>query len=928
MSVQEKISALVKNQFPDFYKEEGENFLAFIQAYYEYMEQNGKLTDAVRNLESYRDINTTLDEYLEYFRKDLLPSIPTNVQADKRLLAKYIKYFNQTRGTLASYKLLFRAIYNEDVEVNYPADQILKVSDGDWKLDRYLVTSYNPSNYRLIGRTIRGSISSAEALVEDVVRKMVNGRDLQQIVLSNIKGRFTHLENISDTRDFSTPPYSCVIEAGVRSFDIESAGGQFKVGDEAKLVSDYNGDFGKAIVTGTVDLGDIITFSIIDGGSGYIASTEENGTTINITGGDGTSPASFVIRTQDIVDPFSLSTNINFISSNNLFGELAPTIGGLQMYSFANTLLSSPRFGFPETTETVGAENFYDQANALINIATTEALSIGQPIYGQTTGANGTIISINDNTVGDGWFKIDGYKKFQVGETLRVGNATTGNVVGTVSEFQGNTVGYHVVQIGNTSPINIGDEIVGLVSNAYGVVKDIVEDQANGYTQGVGGADDRNLLTLRVAANTTANLTSQFDTGPLKRFVDNESIRIVGSTTSVGNVASVFANTLIENIYTPLQDCLLFNTSTFGTIAKLSLPVGGAGFSIAPTVTVRSENIVSLGIGEAYLTLQSNDVNWSTGNSAITRLDTTDRIVQASTGASADVHGVVLTQIDDTYQMVVRVWQDFNQREPGNINWANNDVVTIQIYDGSYVPGGDDNRVLVANGTAKIVSIDDRGILGENAVINASVGADGTITTLRILDSGFSYKQNERVLLEAPDRENAINAVVRLNLSGAANSEGYYSTTRGHVSSTRSYLQDSDYYQEYSYEIISPISFDRYKDIALKLVHPAGQKLFGKFRQQTNAYVDVVASSVGLKKYISNGTIALTNGSFDVVGTGTSFLSEFANNGTIIIEYAKNQFYTSPINIVVDNETANLHIAWANSDITSANAYYTVGSIF
>ena len=156
MTIKSRLSCIVADQFPDFYKEEGENFLAFIEAYYSYMEQNGKLTDAIQNLEDYRDVSTTLDEYLIHFQETLLPSVPYDVVADKRLLAKYIKNYNTTRGTIASYKLLFRAIYNEDVEIYYPADQMLKVSDGDWNLDRYLVTVFDKKMYDFIGKTIYG----------------------------------------------------------------------------------------------------------------------------------------------------------------------------------------------------------------------------------------------------------------------------------------------------------------------------------------------------------------------------------------------------------------------------------------------------------------------------------------------------------------------------------------------------------------------------------------------------------------------------------------------------------------------------------------------------------------------------------------------------------------------------------------------------
>ena len=168
MTIKAKLSKQVANQFPEFFKEDGPNFLAFIEGYYEYMEQNGKLTDAIQSLEDYKDINTTLDEYLTHFQETLLPSVPQDVLSDKRLMAKYVKYYNETRGSLASYKLLFRSIYNEDVEVNYPADQMLKISDGDWQLDRYLVTSYNQKNYEFIGKTIVGTESNSQALVEEI----------------------------------------------------------------------------------------------------------------------------------------------------------------------------------------------------------------------------------------------------------------------------------------------------------------------------------------------------------------------------------------------------------------------------------------------------------------------------------------------------------------------------------------------------------------------------------------------------------------------------------------------------------------------------------------------------------------------------------------------------------------------------------------
>ncbi len=947
MAVTDKISTLVKDQFPDFYKEEGENFLAFVQAYYEYLEQNGKMTDAIQNLQSYQDIATTTEDFISYFINQFLPGVPLNVAADKKLLVKYARQNNQARGTLGAYKLLFRALYNESIEVVYPADQILKVSDGDWNIDRYLVSAYDPSNYAFIGKTIKGAESEAEALVEDVTRRSVKGRDLMQIFVSNVRGTFNHLEPVRLKGDISSTGHAPIVEAGINSVDIITPGGEYAPGDELELLSSLNGDFAKVVVTSVQDLGGTLTFSLVNGGSGYTPSTDPGGSTIEFIGGDGSGPASFQIGSTDIVDTFAISINIDLISSNTIFGENAPTIASADGFNrrldlFANMVLSSPDYGFRETGQISNNLDFRDHSNAVIVIANTSdpSIGVGASLFGVTSGANATVNAIaRAYNSTDVVLRINGYKNFSGSEKVNISTAV-GTTVGTVSSFSGNTIGYHVAQIGwiaNTtiSPLLENQEIVGRTSGAFGVVKKIVDLTANGYTRGVGGADDRDLYTVQVTANNVANLTAQFDTGPMGRFLENEGLRLVGSNTTVGNVVSSTSNSQIENIYTRLSDAFNFEATTFGTIASLSLPIGGSGYSVAPTVRVTEADIASLGIGEVVLTLQSDDLNWNSGNSSFTKLDTTDKVVQSSTGASGDVKGTgtpgqainTVQYANGTYEMEVRVFQDFLQRKPDNINYANNALVTLQIIDGSYIPGTPDTRSVLDTGTAKIVSIDDRGVLGENALITTGVGANGTITGLRVLDSGFAYRNKEIVIVERTTRPLATSAQLRVNLQGVANAEGYYASTRSHVSSSRGYLQDGEFYQEFSYQIQSPLSLDRYRDIALELVHPAGQAIFGQFRLQSNAQVDITATANNFIRAQSNGTIALNNGSFDITGTSTSFLAEFANSGTIIIEYANEQFYTMPLNIVTNDTTANLNIAWANGNIASANAYYTQGNI-
>ena len=948
MAVSEKISQLVQNQFPDFYKEDGENFLAFIEAYYEYLEQTGKLTDGIKNLQDYRDIDTTLDEYIEYFRRDLLPSVPENVLANKRSLVKQVRSFNTTRGTLSSYKLLFRLIYGEDVEVNYPADQILKVSDGDFRIDRYLVSDFDQNTYNFIGKTIKGADSQAEALVEDVVTRVVRGRRIMQILVSNIKGTFNHMEPVRLKTDTSATGHAPIAECGIADLTIVSPGGEYSVGDKLNLISTQVGQFAKVVVTNVTDLGGTLTFSLVDGGSGYTASTDPGGSEIALIGGDGSSPASFQIGRNDLADTFAITLNTNLIGGNNVYGTgggIATNDDGADraMSLFANTLLSAADFGFPENGESVGNKAYRDHANAVIVIANTSdpGVTSGDSLFGVTSGANATVTAVRRaHNSTDVVVAVDAYKNFTTSEKINK-STSDGTTIGTVSSFSGNTIGYHVLQIGwiaNTSisPLTEGTELVGRTSNSFGVVKKIVSLQANGYTRSAGGADDRDLYTVQVTANTTANLTSQFDTGPMKPFLENEGLRVVGANTTVGNAVSTTVNTSIENIYTKLEDALDFEASTVGTISQLSLVVGGAGYSKAPTVSVTDYDIAALGIGEAYVTIESDDVNWGTGNSQFTKLDTNDKIGQSNTGATGhvkagsrpNVQPAVITLANGTYQTTVRVWQDTLQRTAGNITFANNQYVDLYSYNSSYTQGlTADSRTPTNTGVGRITKVVDEGVLGKNAVITAGVGANGTISGLRTIDSGFGYRQDELVTVESSGRALATSGTARVYLSGVANAEGYYATTRSHVSSARGYIQDSHYYQEFSYEIIAAISLNRYRDIAKKLVHPAGQALFGKYRVQSNAYVNIVASSDNKHQLQSNGTISINNGSFNITGSGTTLTSEFANGDTIIIEYDYKQFYKIPLNKVISATSANVTIAWANTSLSGANAYYENGGI-
>jgi hypothetical protein len=129
MSKRPKLSRLVASQLPGFIRDDYPTFVAFLEAYYEYLEQN----DA--NLYDLRDIDKTLDRFIEYFKNEVSPNAFESPTADNRFLLANIKDAHLAKGSETSFKLLFRLLFNKNVTVDYPGRQILRASDGKWNQD-------------------------------------------------------------------------------------------------------------------------------------------------------------------------------------------------------------------------------------------------------------------------------------------------------------------------------------------------------------------------------------------------------------------------------------------------------------------------------------------------------------------------------------------------------------------------------------------------------------------------------------------------------------------------------------------------------------------------------------------------------------------------------------------------------------------------
>tara|TARA_R110000782_G_scaffold24861_11_gene64553 strand:+ start:7941 stop:10490 length:2550 start_codon:yes stop_codon:yes gene_type:complete len=266
--VKAKVSSVVSRQLPEFVREDHAQFVSFLEAYYEFMQQYEK-----RDLESTRDIDTTLDSFVQYFRNELLSQIPQNILSDKRYLAKQIQEVYRSKGTIKSYEFLFRILFNETPELYFPKIDMLRVSDGKWDQKSIIrTTEVSGDAFNLVGQTIRQGTTRAS--VESVIKFQVGTEEITELTLNeaSIVGVFVTGESVTGLDNTDDSTVTLLMKSVVADFTIINDGAYYSVGSPITLISGTGTD-AQAEVT-NIGYGSISSIIVDTPGSGYTVGSE------------------------------------------------------------------------------------------------------------------------------------------------------------------------------------------------------------------------------------------------------------------------------------------------------------------------------------------------------------------------------------------------------------------------------------------------------------------------------------------------------------------------------------------------------------------------------------------------------------------------------------------------------------------------------
>jgi poly(3-hydroxybutyrate) depolymerase len=842
--IEKTISLFIKNQFPAIYREDGPELVKLVEEYYKWSEtqQNQHIYQARRLFET-RDIDTTMDSMIILFKKKFLADLPLKADLVK-FIVKNILDLYQAKGTARGIELFFAIFYQEsEIEILYPAEKMQKVSDSVWKQGTYLqmfpnnnfFTSKTGKEYAyidLLARNIEGSVTGAKASVRSINFFILNGIKTPVIYLDGIQGTFNKYEDIlckvdGEVVQFgktngSLSKFTIVDRSDVGAKRKNLAGR--KIGEVLNVLQ-KDGNAGKAIVTAVTDTASgQIKYDLVDGGYGYtidntrllvsdqsiILDNSENGfnqefvigETLQDANGNtgkviGQNLSSIGIK----LDPASA---VDGFDANIAVTTVRPPIDGvaqpqlvINLSDVANQLVpvngSSPGLLYPDTlsVDDVKVSGLSDASIASIItdvILPYVSITLDAADYGAVTPMSGTASPVTIDTPLDQAFDI---QDLTIGSIIGFDNINPGadyqNDVFAIAQdsLLKNVDRKNQVVLfadaGDAGSFSVKDRIIGLTSGIKGIVKDV--NQQDGF------------ITI-----------TPFNINGLNK---NENIAFENSPSEVKNVLSISTDYI--------------GTARFGDNAIIK---SETEFAVGKISEV---NILNSGFGYWEYEVDESQVTDFANGLGELRTDDNEFVS----------HGIIKA---DTQGITSGYWAGTNSQISG---WIQNSVTTTT----TNLP------------TADLPIIVAQIALGFDPILDYPALAPAFITWFSgIASDGFAiydlskeglplnllpYAFTSTLLTQIRSGTAAANITARWNdiVVPSMKNQFWYNSMENLVwefgeeinvydqeyfdSGQR--IQDSNFYQEYSYQIKSSLPIQNYEKLLKENVHLAGSKLFGDF---------------------------------------------------------------------------------------------------
>lgn len=411
---------------------------------------------------------------------------------------------------------------------------------------------------------------------------------------------------------------------------------------------------------------------------------------------------------------------------------------------------------------------------------------INKTVVGKTSGALGNVVDI---------------RKFFVG-SIEIAEMTLTLVDGVF------TAGETIEVLNDTSIAN---------TTLYGMITGFsLSDAGSGYEVGdtVSIAGDGSEAQATVASIKQSPITALKVNSTGYGYQLNTTATVNNSGT--GGSGLIIRVTELANTYTVTSGA---NTYTVGEVSKVSIINRGSDYYKKPSVTLEDAVISSLGLlSENLITINNAGTNYGVGNTLV-----------FTGGSGSNAAGIVASVVEtttydlkfeDDTKMIAETGKDIIKNEDWSVTGPISRIELTNYGDGyttSNLP-----TITVSSTTGSSANLIATNIQGKSANVSIDVANNatgiGSIREIVIKDFGINYTTATANVSSYGDG----NANLTPIISGLGVKEGNWISDDGKVNYKK--IQDSYYYQDFSYVIKSGLVFNAYKDTVKKLLHPPAYK--------------------------------------------------------------------------------------------------------
>ena len=468
-----------------------------------------------------------------------------------------------------------------------------------------------------------------------------------------------------------------------------------------------------------------------------------------------------------------------------------------QSYRFLFKLLydENIEFYYPGTDILRISDGNFEKTQVIRTIAVSADsrdifLFLNKTIRGQTSGVLANVVDI---------------KKFFIG-ALEIAEMTLKLVSGTF------TAGEEVV--------DIDDE--DLSTTVFGIVSSItVVDGGSGY-------EDGDVITITGDGAEAQAKVSSIKESPISALTVNTighgyqlNTEAIINNSGTGGTGFLFEVSELANTYTVTSGA---NTYTVGEISKLSIINRGEGYFKKPTVTLEDTTISSLGLlSNNLITIVNAGSNYGVGNTLVFTGG-------AGTNAAGQIASVTETTtfdllFEDGFQMISDgSYYDIIKNE----DWlVKGPIKRIELTNfGTGYTSANLPSITISTTTGSSANLIATNIQGKSANVSIDTSNNitgiGSIRAVEITNFGINYSAaNVSASTVGDGNANLVSVITGLGIK-----EGVFLDDDGKIDFK--IIQDSYYYQDYSYVIKSGLAFQTYSDTLKAIIHPAGLQSFGE----------------------------------------------------------------------------------------------------